>query len=107
MVITILMVQPCLSASGWKNGDYLRLKNISLGYTFNTKNWASAIGISKLRVYAQVQNLFVITGYSGMDPEVMSNTTNATLAPGTDKNYLATGTYLHIWCELGVLIVEF
>ena len=68
--------------------DYLRLKNISLGYTFNTKNWASAIGISKLRVYAQVQNLFVITGYSGMDPEVMSNTTNATLAPGTDKNTL-------------------
>ena len=52
------------------------------------KNWASAIGISKLRVYAQVQNLFVITGYSGMDPEVMSNTTNATLAPGTDKNTL-------------------
>lgn len=75
--------------SEWvEKGDYLRLKNISLGYTFNTKNWASAIGISKLRVYAQVQNLFVITGYSGMDPEVMSNTTNATLAPGTDKNTL-------------------
>ncbi|WP_259319930.1 hypothetical protein [Phocaeicola plebeius] len=35
-----------------------------------------------------MQNLFVITGYSGMDPEVMSNTTNATLAPGTDKNTL-------------------
>lgn len=75
--------------SDWvEKGDYLRLKNISLGYTFNTKNWASAIGISKLRVYAQAQNLFVLTGYSGMDPEVMSNTTNATLAPGTDKNTL-------------------
>lgn len=75
--------------SDWvEKGNYLRLKNISLGYTFDTKNWASAIGISKLRVYAQAQNLFVLTGYSGMDPEVMSNITNATLAPGTDKNTL-------------------
>ena len=78
-----------MALSDWvEKGDYLRLKNISLGYTFNTKKWAKAIGISKLRVYAQAQNLFVITGYSGMDPEVMSNTTNAVLSPGVDKNTL-------------------
>lgn len=71
-----------------EKGDYLRLKNISLGYTFDTKKWARSIGISKLRLYAQVQNLFVITSYSGMDPEVLTNTTNTTLAPGTDKNTL-------------------
>lgn len=71
-----------------EKGDYLRFKNISLGYTFDTRKWAKSIGISKLRLYAQAQNLFVITGYSGMDPEVMTNTTNATLAPGTDKNTL-------------------
>lgn len=77
------------SISDWvERGDYLRLKNISLGYTFDTKKWAKSIGISKLRLYAQIQNLFVITGYSGMDPEVLTNTTNATLAPGTDKNTL-------------------
>ena len=77
------------SISDWvEKGDYLRLKNISLGYTFNTQKWAKAIGISKLRIYAQAQNLFVITGYSGMDPEVLTNTTNSTLAPGTDKNTL-------------------
>ena len=71
-----------------EDGDYLRLKNISLGYTFNTRNWSKSIGISKLRVYVQAQNLFVITGYSGMDPEVLTNTTNAVLSPGTDKNTL-------------------
>ena len=77
------------SISDWvEKGDYLRLKNVSLGYTFDTKKWAKSIGISKLRLYAQIQNLFVITGYSGMDPEVLTNTTNTTLAPGTDKNTL-------------------
>jgi len=73
--------------SDWvEKGDYLRLKNVSLGYTFNTKTWPKAIGISSLRVYAQAQNLFVITGYSGMDPEALTNVMSSTLAGGTDKN---------------------
>ena len=77
------------SISDWvEKGDYLRLKNVSLGYTFDTKKWAKSVGINKLRLYAQIQNLFCITGYSGMDPEVLTNTTNTTLAPGTDKNTL-------------------
>ena len=71
-----------------ERGDYLRLKNVSLGYTFNTKNWSKAVGISALRLYVQAQNLFVITGYSGMDPETLTNVESATLAGGTDKNTL-------------------
>nr|WP_320057564.1 TonB-dependent receptor [uncultured Bacteroides sp.] len=71
-----------------EKGDYLRLKNISLGYTFDTKTWPKAIGISSLRIYAQAQNLFVITGYSGMDPETLTNVESSTLAGGTDKNTL-------------------
>lgn len=75
--------------SDWvEKGDYLRLKNISLGYTFNTNKWKKALGVSSLRLYTQIQNLFVITGYTGMDPEVLSNTKNYTLAGGTDKNTL-------------------
>lgn len=69
-----------------EKGDYLRLKNISLGYTFDTKKWSKNIGISALRVYAQAQNLFVITGYTGLDPEVLSNTHDANLNGGTDHN---------------------
>ena len=67
-----------------ERGDYLRLKNVSLGYTFNTKNWSKAVGISALRLYVQAQNLFVITGYSGMDPETLTNVESATLSGGTD-----------------------
>ena len=71
-----------------ERGDYLRLKNVSLGYTFNTKNWSKAVGISALRLYVKAQNLFVITGYSGMDPETLTNVESATLSGGTDKNTL-------------------
>ena len=71
-----------------ERGDYLRLKNVSLGYTFNTKNWSKAVGISALRLYVQAQSLFVITGYSGMDPETLTNVESATLSGGTDKNTL-------------------
>lgn len=69
-----------------EDGDYLRCKNISLGYSFDTKKWKA--GISSLRVYVQAQNLFVITGYSGLDPEASTMSTNANLAGGVDKNTL-------------------
>lgn len=68
-----------------ENGDYIRCKNISLGYTFNTRNWT--VGISSLRLYAQAQNLFVITGYSGLDPEACMSA-SANLEGGIDKNTL-------------------
>ena len=71
-----------------ESGNYLRLKNVSLGYTFNTKSWSKRVGISALRLYVQAQNLFVITSYSGMDPETLTNVESATLAGGTDKNTL-------------------
>jgi outer membrane receptor protein involved in Fe transport len=76
--------------SDWlEKGDYLRLKNVSLGYTFDTNApWAKKLGISALRLYAQAQNLFVITGYSGLDPEALTNVNSPTLAGGTDKNTL-------------------
>ena len=50
-----------------EDASYARLENLSIGYTFNTKkiNW-----LDNARVYVTGQNLFVLTGYSGMDPEV-------------------------------------
>lgn len=71
-----------------EKGDYLRLKNISAGYTFKFKN-TKKHGISSLRLYAQVQNAFVITAYTGLDPEVTSSYTNDTImSSGYDKNTL-------------------
>ncbi|WP_449406350.1 SusC/RagA family TonB-linked outer membrane protein [Parabacteroides timonensis] len=51
-----------------EKGNYLKLSNLALGYTL-PKSILSAINITKVRVYAQAQNLFTITGYSGLDPE--------------------------------------
>lgn len=68
-----------------ENGDYLRLKNLVIGYTFNTKNWSKKIGISQLRLYATATNLFCITGYSGMDPEINSRADSSNTIPESIK----------------------
>lgn len=51
-----------------EDGSFLRLRNVSLGYTFPKKLVAKA-GIERLRIYVNATNLFTITGYSGADPE--------------------------------------
>ncbi len=52
-----------------ENGSYLRVKNMMLGYTINAKVFQK-IGVDKFRVYIQAANLFTITKYSGIDPEI-------------------------------------
>jgi hypothetical protein len=52
-----------------ESGDFLRLKNLVLGYTLPL-TLTERLGISKARFYATGQNVFVLTGYSGMDPEL-------------------------------------
>ncbi len=59
-----------------EDGSYVRLKNISLGYTF-PKSIISKLYLTNLRVYANIQNLFTITGYDGYDPEIGASTTDA------------------------------
>lgn len=65
-----------------EDGSYLRLQNLSLGYTLPAKLTRRA-GISKVRVYFQANNLFTITKYSGYNPEVNKRADNA-LTPGED-----------------------
>ena len=50
-------------------GGYLRLRNLSLGYTF-PKKMMDKMGVDRLRFYIQGQNLFTITKYTGLDPEI-------------------------------------
>ena len=52
-----------------EDGSYLKCKYIKLAYNFDQK-WMKTIGLSSLSVYGQVENIFTITGYSGLDPEV-------------------------------------
>lgn len=68
--------------SDWyvEKGDYLRVKNLTLGYTLPSNVFKNAI--DKLRVYVAVQNALTLTNYSGYDPEVSSND------PSNNNNYI-------------------
>lgn len=52
-----------------EDGSYLRLQSLTIGYTL-PKSITKKIGMQRLRVYATGGNLFTITGYKGLDPEV-------------------------------------
>ncbi|MGM9780710.1 MAG: SusC/RagA family TonB-linked outer membrane protein [Candidatus Cryptobacteroides sp.] len=52
-----------------EDGSYLRLHTLTLGYTFPRK-WMEKVGVSNLRVYATAGNLFCLSRYSGLDPDV-------------------------------------
>lgn len=52
-----------------EDGSFLRLKNLTFGYTLPQK-LTRKFYVNRLRVYFSAQNLFVVTGYSGYDPEV-------------------------------------
>jgi len=55
-----------------EKGDYMKLKNLSFGYTLPTLT-SQKVGVQKLRVYVSIQNVFTITGYKGIDPEIGGN----------------------------------
>ncbi len=83
-------VQSQAPSDRWlENGDYLRLSTLSLGYSFGKiGNW-----VNSLKVYATCNNLFVITGYSGRDPEINLGG----LEPGIDRRtnyYPRTRTFM-------------
>jgi TonB-linked SusC/RagA family outer membrane protein len=72
-----------------ESGSYLRLKNLTLGYSIPNSQ-VKQIGISKLRVYLQGSNLFTITKYKGLDPEIQPSDLNNNTNFGIDfGNYPA------------------
>lgn len=57
-----------------EKGDFLRVQNIALGYTLPS-NFLTRINANTMRLYVQLQNAFIFTNYSGVDPEVSSSVT--------------------------------
>ncbi len=88
---------PDFSSYYVEDGDFVKVDNITLGYTFSIKNnnW-----IKSGRVYITGTNLFLITKYTGVDPEVSflssDNEIDRGLAPGNDNryDYPSTRTYM-------------
>ena len=68
-----------------EDGSYLRVKNITLGYTL-PKSMLEKIHFDNVRVYMNIQNLYTLTRYQGFDPEVGASTQDSTgLTFGVDN----------------------
>lgn len=75
-------------ASSWaiEDGSFLRLQNVTLGFTF-PKSFTKKFSCQQLRMYCTLNNVFCITGYDGYDPEVNSairGSKTSGLTPGAD-----------------------
>jgi TonB-linked SusC/RagA family outer membrane protein len=75
-----------------QNGSFVKLKNVTVGYTLPA-TLLSKVAISRLRVYVSSQNLFWITKYTGLDPEVGIQGGNATLNGVDNGTYPSSRTF--------------
>ena len=75
-----------------EDGSYIRLKNITLGYTF-PKRLTNKWHIENLRLYANIQNLLTITGYNGYDPEIGVSTASANVMGLDNGRYPSPTVY--------------
>ena len=81
-----------------EDGSYLRIKNITLGYTVPL-NKIKKLNLSRVRIYASVQNLYTFTNYSGYDPEVSIK--NNALNPGLDFSAYPRAASFNFGLNLG------
>jgi TonB-linked SusC/RagA family outer membrane protein len=76
-----------------ENGSYARLKNLQLGYTL-PESLLSKIYVKSLRVYIQTVNLFTITKYTGLDPEIDTQSGNDQIRGVDYGNYPTVRQYI-------------
>ncbi|RZK76660.1 MAG: SusC/RagA family TonB-linked outer membrane protein, partial [Pedobacter sp.] len=76
---------PVFSDDAVEDGSFFRMTYITLGYTL-PKTFTSRFGVSSLRLFGTVYNAFLLTNYSGYDPEVTTTRSNTygALTPGVD-----------------------
>ena len=75
-----------------RDGSYLRLKNITIGYTL-PRSLTNKIGISRLRIYGRAENLFTWTKYWGFDPEIGAGWDNDSQKHNTQYTGVDYGVY--------------
>lgn len=66
-----------------EDGSFLRLQNLTIGYTL-PRVWLEKAHLNSIRIFAQGTNLFCATKYSGIDPEVDTRSSKNPLTPGVD-----------------------
>ena len=82
-----------------EKADFLRIRNITLGYRLPT-NLLNKAEIASLRIYASANNAFLFTNYSGTDPEVSTNG-NSNTTPGVDRNTVPMARSISVGINLG------
>lgn len=82
-----------------EKGDFLRIRNITLGYRLPVRLLERA-NIASLRVYGTANNAFLFTGYNGTDPEVSTNG-NINLSPGVDRNTVPMARSFSVGVNVG------
>lgn len=81
-----------------EDGSYLRLRNVQLGYTIPNKVFGKA-KIEGARIYVSGQNLFTLTKYKGLDPDVVGANTN--LEPGVDNGQYPSSRIISFGLSFG------
>ena len=76
-----------------EDGSYIRLKDLTIGYEFSG-NWMKKIGMTRLQPYFSAQNLFTLTKYMGMDPEVNQSGNSGTVQGLDYGTYPQTRTFV-------------
>ena len=92
-----------------ENGDYFRLRNLQIGYSFS-KDLLEKVNLRKIRLYGSVQNLFTITKYSGYYPEIgrgkadedrVVDNNNTMFYSGVDQSTYPTARTIILGVQLG------
>lgn len=82
-----------------EKADFLKLQTATLGYRIPAA-LVSKAGISSVRIYAQVFNAFVLTEYTGADPEISTNG-NSNITPGVERNSVPQGRTFTMGVNVG------
>lgn len=88
-----------IMSSNVEKGDFVRLRNVALGYTLN-KDLISRFSMSSARFYAQVQNAALFTNYSGIDPEISTNG-GSNSGAGVDRNSVGQARTYTVGLNIG------
>ncbi len=83
-----------------QSGSFFRMKNLQLGYSLPAKALGTKLGLSKVRIYVSATNIFTITKYTGLDPEI-SQETDTFSAPGVDRGIYPSGRQYLLGLSVG------
>ncbi len=81
-----------LTSDAIEDGSFIRISNVSFGYTLPRK-WISGAGLSNIRIYTTVNNLYTFSKYTGFDPEASTRRSNP-LTPGVDYSAYPRSRYI-------------